>query len=364
MSHKLFLLPGDGIGVEVMGEVKKLVDWLNREQKTDFVTDSGLVGGSAYDKHGAAISEDDMQKALASDAVIFGAVGGPKWDKVPYEVRPEAGLLRLRKDLQLFANLRPAICYPALADSSSLKRELIEGLDILIVRELTGGVYFGEPKTITDLGNGQKRAVDTQVYETYEIDRIVRVAFDLARTRRKLVHSADKKNVMKSGVLWDEVAHAVAKDYADVRFEHILADNAAMQLVRNPKQFDVMVTDNLFGDVLSDAAAMLTGSLGMLPSASLGAPDKATGKRKALYEPVHGSAPDIAGKGIANPIAMLASFAMALRYSFGMIELANKLEASIAAVLDDGLRTGDIAQGSKSIGTEAMGAAILKKLAA
>jgi 3-isopropylmalate dehydrogenase len=364
MSHKLFLLPGDGIGVEVMGEVKKLVDWLNREQKTDFVTDSGLVGGCAYDQHGAAISEDDMRKALASDAVIFGAVGGPKWDKVPYEVRPEAGLLRLRKDLQLFANLRPAICYPALADSSSLKRELIEGLDILIVRELTGGVYFGEPKTITDLGNGQKRAVDTQVYETYEIDRIVRVAFDLARTRRKLVHSADKKNVMKSGVLWDEVAHAVAKDYADVRFEHILADNAAMQLVRNPKQFDVMVTDNLFGDVLSDAAAMLTGSLGMLPSASLGAPDKATGKRKALYEPVHGSAPDIAGKGIANPIAMLASFAMALRYSFGMIELANKLEASIAAVLDDGLRTGDIAQGGKAIGTEAMGAAILKKLAA
>jgi len=272
--------------------------------------------------------------------------------------------LRLRKDLGLFANLRPAICYPALADASSLKRELIEGLDILIVRELTGGVYFGEPKTITDLGNGQKRAVDTQVYETYEIDRIVRVACDLARTRRKLVHSADKKNVMKSGVLWDEVAQAVAKDYPDLRFEHILADNAAMQLVRNPKQFDVMVTDNLFGDVLSDAAAMLTGSLGMLPSASLGAPDKASGKRKALYEPVHGSAPDIAGKGIANPIAMLASFAMALRYSFGMIELANKLEAAIAAVLDEGLRTGDIAQGGKSVSTQEMGAAILKKLAA
>jgi 3-isopropylmalate dehydrogenase len=364
MSHKLLLLPGDGIGVEVMGEVEKLIAWLNKEQKADFVTDRGLVGGSAYDKHGAAISEDDMQKALASDAVIFGAVGGPKWDKVPYDVRPEAGLLRLRKDLKLFANLRPAICYPALADASSLKRELIEGLDILIVRELTGGVYFGEPKTITDLGNGQKRAVDTQVYETYEIDRIVRVACDLARTRRKLVHSADKKNVMKSGVLWDEVAQAVAKDYADVKFEHILADNAAMQLVRNPKQFDVMVTDNLFGDVLSDAAAMLTGSLGMLPSASLGAPDKATGKRKALYEPVHGSAPDIAGKGLANPIAMLASFAMALRYSFNMIELANKLEAAIAAVLDDGLRTGDIAQGGKSVGTSEMGAAILRKLAA
>ena len=364
MSQKLFLLPGDGIGVEVMGEVKKLVAWLNAQQKADFSTDEGLVGGCAYDKHGVAISEDDMKKALAADAVIFGAVGGPKWDKVPYEVRPEAGLLRLRKDLKLFANLRPAICYPALADASSLKKELIEGLDILIVRELTGGVYFGEPKEITELGNGQKRAVDTQVYESYEIDRIVRVAFDLARTRRKLVHSADKKNVMKSGVLWDEVAQAVARDYPDLRFEHILADNAAMQLVRNPKQFDVMVTDNLFGDVLSDAAAMLTGSLGMLPSASLGAPDKASGKRKALYEPVHGSAPDIAGKGIANPIAMLASFAMALRYSFGMIELADTLEAAIAAVLDDGLRTGDIAQGGKSIGTEAMGAAIRNKLAA
>ncbi|MBN9307118.1 MAG: 3-isopropylmalate dehydrogenase [Devosia sp. 67-54] len=363
-THTLFLLPGDGIGVEVMAEVEKLVAWLNAEQKTDFATDRGLVGGSAYDRHGAAISDADMHKALAADAVIFGAVGGPKWDKVPYEVRPEAGLLRLRKDLGLFANLRPAICYPALADASSLKKELIEGLDILIVRELTGGVYFGEPKTITDLGNGQKRAVDTQVYETYEIDRIVRVACDLARTRRKLVHSADKKNVMKSGVLWDEVAQAVARDYPDLRFEHILADNAAMQLVRNPKQFDVMVTDNLFGDVLSDAAAMLTGSLGMLPSASLGAPDKASGKRKALYEPVHGSAPDIAGKGIANPIAMLASFAMALRYSFGMIELADRLEAAIAAVLDDGLRTGDIAQGGKSIGTEAMGAAIRGKLAA
>jgi 3-isopropylmalate dehydrogenase len=364
MSYKLLLLPGDGIGVEVMGEVQKLVAWLNAEQKGEFEIDTGLVGGSAFDKHGEAISEEDMQKALAADAVIFGAVGGPKWDTVPYDKRPEAGLLRLRKDLQLFANLRPAICYPALADASSLKKELIEGLDILIVRELTGGVYFGEPKEITDLGNGQKRAVDTQVYESYEIDRIVRVAFDLARTRGKKVHSADKKNVMKSGVLWDEVAHQVARDYPDVEFNHILADNAAMQLVRNPKQFDVMVTDNLFGDVLSDAAAMLTGSLGMLPSASLGAPDPATGKRKALYEPVHGSAPDIAGKGVANPIAMLASFAMALRYSFGMIELASKLEASIASVLDAGLRTGDIAQGGRSVGTEEMGAAILKRLAA
>ena len=365
MAQTLLLLPGDGIGTEIMKEVEKVIAWLNSQGETDFTLDTGLVGGCAYDKHGVAISEEDMQKALAADAVIFGAVGGPKWDKVPYEVRPEAGLLRLRKDLGLFANLRPAICYPALADASSLKRELVEGLDILIVRELTGGVYFGEPKTITDLGNGQKRAIDTQVYETYEIDRIVRVAMDLARTRNKKVHSADKKNVMKSGVLWDEVAQAVAKDYPDVQFQHILADNAAMQLVRNPKQFDVMVTDNLFGDILSDAAAMLTGSLGMLPSASLGAPDALTGKRKALYEPVHGSAPDIAGKGVANPIAMLASFAMALRYSFNLVALADRLEAAIAAVLGDGLRTGDIAQDNrKTVGTEEMGAAILKKLQA
>ena len=364
MASKLFLLPGDGIGTEIMQEVEKVIAWLNSQGETDFTFDSGLVGGCAYDAHGEAISEEDMQKALAADAVIFGAVGGPKWDKVPYEKRPEAGLLRLRKDLKLFANLRPAICYPALADASSLKRELVEGLDILIVRELTGGVYFGEPKTITDLGNGQKRAIDTQVYETYEIDRIVRVAMDLARTRKNKVHSADKKNVMKSGVLWDEVAQAVAKDYPDVEFHHILADNAAMQLVRNPKQFDVMVTDNLFGDILSDAAAMLTGSLGMLPSASLGAPD-AKGQRKALYEPVHGSAPDIAGKGVANPIAMLASFAMALRYSFNLVALADRLEAAISSVLADGLRTGDIAQDNrKTVGTEEMGAAILKKLAA
>lgn len=363
MTQKLFLLPGDGIGTEIMVEVEKLIAHLNASGKTDFETDSGLVGGCAYDAHGAAISDADMEKALAADAVIFGAVGGAKWDDVPYEARPEAGLLRLRKDLQLFANLRPAICYPALADASALKPELVQGLDILIVRELTGGVYFGEPKEITDLGNGQKRAVDTQVYETYEIDRICRVAFDLARTRGSKVHSADKKNVMKSGVLWDEVARSVAADFSDVEFHHILADNAAMQLVRNPKQFDVIVTDNLFGDILSDAAAMLTGSLGMLPSASLGAPDAATGKRKALYEPVHGSAPDIAGTGAANPIAMIASFAMALRYSFNMVELADQVEGAIAAVLEDGLRSGDIMQdGCRQVGTEEMGAAIIAKL--
>lgn len=365
MSHSLFLLPGDGIGTEIMAEVVKLIEWTNAEGLTDFTTDTGLAGGAAYDTHGVAITDGDVAKALAADAVLFGAVGGPKWDGVPYEHRPEAALLRLRKEMAVFANLRPAICYPALADASSLKRELVEGLDILIVRELTGGVYFGEPKTITDLGNGQQRAIDTQVYETSEIDRIARVAFDLARTRGSRVHSADKKNVMKSGVLWDEVVRGVARDYPDVTLEHILADNAAMQLVRTPKQFDVMVTDNLFGDILSDVAAMLTGSLGMLPSASLGAPDAVTGKRKAFYEPVHGSAPDIMGKGIANPIAMIASFAMALRYSFNRIELADRVEGAIAAVLDDGLRTADIAQPNrKTVGTADMGAAILAKLRA
>ena len=256
-----------------------------------------------------AISDADHGAGRkAADAVIFGAVGGPKWDGVPYDVRPEAGLLRLRKDLALFANLRPAICYPALADASSLKREVVDGLDILIVRELTGGVYFGEPKTITDLGNGQKRAIDTQVYDTYEIERIARVAFELARKRRNKVTSMEKRNVMKSGVLWNEVVTAIhSRRISDVKLEHMLADAGGMQLVRWPKQFDVIVTDNLFGDLLSDVAAMLTGSLGMLPSASLGAPDAATGKRQALYEPVHGSAPDIAGKGLANPIAMIAS---------------------------------------------------------
>jgi 3-isopropylmalate dehydrogenase len=365
MPNHLLLLPGDGIGTEIMAEVERLVAHLNARGETDFTTETALVGGCAYDAHGAAISDADMDKALQADAVLFGAVGGPKWEGVPYEVRPEAGLLRLRKDLGLFANLRPAICYPALAEASALKREFVEGLDMLIVRELTGGVYFGEPKEITDLGNGQKRAVDTQVYETYEIDRICRVAFDLAGTRGKLLHSADKKNVMKTGVLWDEVARAVAGDYPSIEFHHILADNCAMQLVRNPKQFDVIVTDNLFGDILSDAAAMLTGSLGMLPSASLGAPDRASGKRKALYEPVHGSAPDIAGTGAANPIAMIASFAMCLRYSFGMIDLADRVEAAIAAALGDGLRTPDIMQeGCTRVGTREMGAAIVGKLSA
>jgi 3-isopropylmalate dehydrogenase len=306
-----------------------------------------------------------MAKAHAADAVIFGAVGGPKWDQVTYEARPEAGLLRLRKELGLFANIRPAICYPALADSSSLKREVVDGLDIIILRELTGGVYFGEPKTITDLGNGQKRAIDTQVYDTYEIERIGRVGFELARKRRNKVTSMEKRNVMKTGVLWHEVVAALhQREFKDVVLEHQLADAGGMQLVRWPKQFDVIVTDNLFGDMLSDVAAMLTGSLGMLPSASLGELDARTRKRKAMYEPVHGSAPDIAGKGVANPIAMLASFAMALRYSFNMGNEADLIEKAIAGVLAQGLRTADIkSAGAKMVGTAQMGDAVIAEAA-
>ena len=365
-THKLLLLPGDGIGPEVMAEVQRLIDWLNAQGSAHFETEQGLVGGAAYDASQLSITDATMATAQAADAVIFGAVGGPKWDSVPYDARPEAGLLRLRKDLGLFANLRPAVCYPALAEASSLKREVVEGLDIMIVRELTGGVYFGEPKTITDIGNGQKRAVDTQVYDTFEIERIARVAFDLARKRRNKVTSMEKRNVMKTGVLWNEVVTQVhAREYRDVQLDHQLADSGGMNLVKTPKQFDVIVTDNLFGDMLSDIAAMLTGSLGLLPSASLGKVDAKTGERKALYEPVHGSAPDIAGKGLANPIAMLASFGMALRYSFEMGPLADKLDAAIAAALESGLRTADIkSEGTTAVSTTQMGEAVLKELQA
>jgi 3-isopropylmalate dehydrogenase len=366
-THALLLLPGDGIGTETIAEVERLIAFFNSKSNTGrFDVARDLVGGSAYDAHGVAITDAAMDKALKADAVMFGSVGGPKWDKVPYEHRPEAGLLRLRKDLDLFANLRPAICYPALADASSLKRELVEGLDIMILRELTGGVYFGEPKEIVTLENGDRRAVDTQIYTSREIERIAKVAFDLARKRGNKVHSAEKRNVMKTGVLWNDVVTSVHKSYApDVTLEHILADNCAMQLIRNPKQFDVIVTDNLFGDVLSDEAAMMTGSLGMLPSASLGAPDPKTGRRKALYEPVHGSAPDIAGKNLANPIATIASFAMALRYSFDMGKEADLVEQAIACVLDKGLRTADIMQpGMQQVGTSEMGRAIEAELAA
>jgi len=365
-THKLLLLAGDGIGPEVMAEVKRLIGFFAKAGIATFETEEGLVGGCCYDAHKVAITDATMAQAHAADAVIFGAVGGPKWDKVPFDARPEGGLLRLRKELGLFANIRPAICYPTLAESSSLKREAVEGLDIIILRELTGGVYFGEPKTITDLGNGQKRAVDTQVYDTYEIERIARVGFELARKRRNKVTSMEKRNVMKTGVLWHEVVGQVhEREYRDVELEHMLADAGGMQLVRWPKQFDVIVTDNLFGDMLSDVAAMLTGSLGMLPSASLGELDARTKRRKALYEPVHGSAPDIAGKGMANPIAMLASFGMAMRYSFNMSKEADLLDAAIAAALARGLRTADIkssSDGATLVSTAEMGEATVGEL--
>jgi 3-isopropylmalate dehydrogenase len=363
-SFNLHLLPGDGIGPEVMREVEKVAGFLGKAGIASFETESDLVGGSAFDAHGVAITDAAMARVQSADAVLFGAVGGPKWANVPYDVRPEAGLLRLRKDMALFANLRPAVCYPALADASSLKREVIEGLDIMIVRELTGGVYFGEPKEIVTLEDGQKRAVDTQVYTTHEIERIARVAFDLAKVRRNKVTSSEKHNVMRSGVLWKQVVTDLhAREYPGVELEHHLADACGMQLVRWPKQYDVIVCDNLFGDMLSDVAAMLTGSLGMLPSASLGAPDQSTGKRKALYEPVHGSAPDIAGKGLANPIAMISSLGMALRYSFGLGEAADLLDKAVADVLASGIRTRDIAtKGHNAVGTSDMGDAVVKAL--
>jgi 3-isopropylmalate dehydrogenase len=362
-NYKIFLLPGDGIGPEITAEVEKVARVVAEAGLASFEFEMGLVGGAAYDAHGKAISEADMARAQAADAVLLAAVGGPKWADVPYDVRPEAGLLRLRKDLGLFANLRPAVCYPALADASALKREIVEGLDIMIVRELTGGVYFGEPKEIIDLGNGQKRAIDTQVYDTFEIERIAKVAFELARKRGNKVTSSEKHNVMKSGVLWKEVVTQVHKaGYSDVQLDHMLADALGMQLVRWPKQFDVIVTDNLFGDMLSDVASMLTGSLGMLPSASLGEAD-ADGRRKAMYEPVHGSAPDIAGKGVANPIAMIGSFGMALRYSFGLGHAADLIDKAIADVLAAGLRTADIkGEAKETISTAAMGDAIAAAL--
>ena len=364
-TRNILIMPGDGIGPEVMAEVERLISWFNTSGTTRFETTRDLVGGASYDVHGTPVTEAAMHKALAADAVLFGAVGGPKWASVAYDKRPEAALLRLRKDLGLFANLRPALCFDALKSSSTLKPEIVAGLDIMIVRELTGGVYFGEPRGISTLPDGQRRAVDTQVYTTHEIHRIARVAFELARLRGNKVASAEKHNVMTSGLLWkEEVARLHAAEYGDVQLTHILADNCAMQLVRNPKQFDVIVTDNLFGDILSDEAAQLTGSIGMLPSASLGERDPSTGRQRALYEPIHGSAPDIAGQGKANPIAAILSFAMCLRYSFGMKAEADAIERAVGAVLDQGLRTGDIMQpGMTGVGTHEMGSAILAALA-
>ncbi len=364
MTAKLLLLPGDGIGPEVSREVRRVLDWLTKNRGAVFQIDEDLVGGISLETHGVPITDAAMAKAHAADAVLFGAVGGPQWDANPFHKKPEQGLLRLRKELELFANLRPALCFAALTEASSLKPDLVSGLDIMIVRELTGGVYFGEPRGIETLPDGSRKAVDTQLYTTGEVRRIARVAFDLARKRGGLVHSAEKSNVMHTGVLWrEEVTHVHKSEYPDVKLVHILADNAAMQLVRNPKQFDVIVTDNLFGDILSDEASMLTGSLGMLPSASLGAKDAKTGKAKALYEPIHGSAPDIAGKNLANPIAAILSLAMCLRYSLEREADAKLIEDAVAAVLDAGIRTGDIMQAGKTqVSTTGMGDAILAAL--
>ena len=362
-NASLLILPGDGIGPEVMAEVRKIIDWYGAKRDLQFDVSEDLVGGAAYDKHGTPLHDDTMAKAQEVDAVLLGAVGGPKYDALDFSVKPERGLLRLRKEMDLFANLRPAQCFDALADFSSLKKDVVAGLDIMIVRELTSGIYFGEPRGIIKEGN-ERVGINTQRYTESEIDRVARSAFELARRRGNKVCSMEKANVMESGILWREVVQKVHdEDYPDVELSHMYADAGAMQLCRWPKQFDVIVTDNLFGDLLSDAAAMLTGSLGMLPSASLGAP-MANGRPKALYEPVHGSAPDIAGQGKANPIACILSFAMALRYSFDQGDEAARLEAAIETVLADGARTADLMgpEGGTPMSTSEMGDAIVKAL--
>ena len=362
-NKKILVLPGDGIGNEVMAEVLKIIEWMETTKSMSFDISERLVGGAAYDNEGDSISDETMKVAIDSDAVLFGAVGGSKWDNVERAKRPEAALLRLRKELDLFANLRPAVVLDALVDASSLKLDLVKGLDILIVRELTSGVYFGQPRGISKISDTESKAIDTQVYTTSEINRVSRVAFDLAKVRRNKVSSAEKSNVMETGLLWRKtVTELHKKEYASVDLEHILADNCAMQLVREPKQFDVILTDNLFGDLLSDTAAMLTGSLGMLPSASLG-PVKENGTRAAMYEPVHGSAPDIAGQSIANPLAMIMSFAMMLKYSFDMQEDSQLVEKAVQNVLLKGLRTADITDtAEKIISTKEMGDAVIKEL--
>ena len=338
MSSKILVLPGDGIGVEVAEQAIRVIEKLN-DQGLNASYEKDLVGGASYDVNGEPLTNTVLEKAKNSDAILLGAVGGSKWDDVERSKRPEAGLLGLRKELELFANLRPALVFDALVSASTLKNEVVNNLDIMIVRELTGGVYFGQPRGIEDTPNG-KKAVDTQIYHDYEIDRIARVAFDLARKRNNKVTSVEKANVMETGVLWREIVKETHKDFSDITLENMLADNCAMQLVRNPKQFDVIVTDNLFGDLLSDCAAMLTGSLGMLPSASLG--EEKNGKRHGLFEPVHGSAPDIAGQDKANPIATILSLSMMLKYNLNKPELSNKVESAVQQILSEGYRTGDI----------------------
>ena len=362
-NPSLLILAGDGIGPEVMNEVKKIIGWYGEKRDLAFDVEEDLVGGAAYDAHGTPLTDATMERAQNADAVLLGAVGGPKWDDLDFSLKPERGLLGLRKELELFANLRPAVVFGPLAEASSLKSELVTGLDIMIVRELTGGIYFGEPRGIETLADGSRVGINTEVYSTAEIRRVGRVAFELARKRNKLVHSFDKANVMESGILWREEIQALHDaDYPDVELRHMYADNAAMQLVREPKQFDVMVTSNLFGDILSDCAAMLTGSLGMLPSASLGQTD-ADGFSQGLYEPVHGSAPDIAGQELANPLAQVQSLAMLLRYSLGAAEEADLIGQAVIAVLELGLRTADIMQpGMTKVATAMMGDALLAEL--
>ena len=355
MTKTLLLLPGDGIGPEVTAQARRVVDWANANAALGVTMAEALFGGAAIDATGMPLEAQTLARAKSSDAVLMGAVGGPQWATQSYDKRPEAGLLALRAGMGVFANLRPAICFPALADASSLKRDLVNGLDILFVRELTGGVYFGEPRGIEDLGGGERRGVNTQVYTSTEIRRVARVAFDLAKQRTGRVCSAEKSNVMESGLLWrEEVQRLRDAEYPHIELSHMLADNMAMQLVKAPKQFDVIVTDNLFGDILSDEAGMLTGSLGMLPSAALGEAGK-----PGLYEPIHGSAPDIAGRGIANPCASILSLAMALRYSLGRPDLADRVEAAVGGALTAGLRTGDL---GGSATTQDMGDAIIAQL--
>ena len=362
-NKKLLILPGDGIGPEVMRETIRVIDWMDRKRRASFDLQDDVVGGAAIDLKGTPITAETVARAKAADAVLFGSVGGPKWDKLGFDMRPELSILTLRRELGLFANLRPAIVLDPLVNASTLKPEVVQGLDLMIVRESTGGIYFGEPRGIETLPDGSKRGINTEVYTTMEIERVARVGFELARKRGKRVCSVEKANVMESGLLWRQVVTALgAAEYKDVELSHMYADNCAMQLVRNPRQFDVIVTSNLFGDILSDLASMLTGSLGMLPSATLGAPD-ASGRRHALYEPIHGSAPDIAGKGVANPLAQMLSFAMLLRFSFDMEEDAVLIERACTNVLASGLRTPDVmAPGCAKVGTSVMGEAVVREL--
>ena len=362
-NKKLLILPGDGIGPEVMREVRRIIDWMDRRRSVTFEVTEGVVGGAALDATGSPCPDETVAAAAEADAVLFGSVGGPKWDSLPFDKRPELGILRLRKDLGLFANLRPAVVLDPLADASALRPDLVRGLDIMIVRETTGGIYFGEPRGIHKNEQGRRVGIDTEIYSEDEIARVARVAFDIAKKRGRKVTSVDKANVMQSGRLWRAVVGEVgAAEYPDVELQHMYADNCAMQLASRPKQFDVILGGNLFGDVLSDLAAALTGSLGMLPSATIGAVQP-SGKRHALYEPIHGSSPDIAGKGIANPSAQILSFAMLLRLSFGMDEDAKLIEAAVEKVLSGGLRTADImAPGMARVGTTVMGEAVLREL--